>query len=101
MADIVDQITGTLCEIKTVHEISTEHLLQLALYLWMYRRHPLLSRIKTAFLFHVDKGESIHLGETTLEGLDRIVSILLDYKRSSIGHDHDDVFIARCLALVT
>tara|TARA_B110000967_G_scaffold184697_1_gene204350 strand:+ start:9032 stop:11170 length:2139 start_codon:yes stop_codon:yes gene_type:complete len=95
----VDLITETtLWELKCTSEISTDHILQLIIYAWLYQMRPGYdeeSDKKIFKLFNIKTGELIRL-DATIEELNTIIILLLKnrYQKNIIKTDEE--FIQSC-----
>lgn len=94
-ADIVDVDMGLVCELKAVQAIDLEHLLQLALYLYLARASPDLPPIRRAILVNIIDG-SIREIRPSVEDLDAIVDTLIAYRREGVSQMKEGIFLNLC-----
>lgn len=97
-ADLVDLKNGVLCEMKAVQNVDTDHLLQLAIYLYMSRHITAMSPIRKAILVNLLDGKIWQIQPTDSD-LEHIVTTILSYKNSFIENESDDAFISMCLRI--
>ncbi len=94
----IDLITDTvLWELKCTSEITTEHILQLIIYAWLYEMRPDYSeeKKKQYKLFNIKTGELIKINATK-EDLTDIIKILLKNRYQKENKKPDDEFIKTC-----
>lgn len=96
----VDLITETtLWELKCTSKINTEHILQLAIYTWLWnmkyvdREHN--TNIKHFKLFNVKNGELISI-QPDMTVLNKIIAILINSRYNTIVPKPDEIFIEDC-----
>jgi len=83
---------GMLCELKAVSQLSSEHLIQLAIYMWLCSKTPGTPTITHAVLFNLIDGTSIRIHPTPTD-LDALVSLIIEHKASSHRTMTDEQFI--------
>tara|TARA_B110000967_G_C18879865_1_gene560425 strand:- start:264 stop:2393 length:2130 start_codon:yes stop_codon:yes gene_type:complete len=94
----IDLITDTiLWELKCTSEITTEHILQLIIYAWLYEMRPDYSeeKKKQYKLFNIKTGELIRI-DATKEDLTNIIKILLKNRYQKENKKPDEEFIKTC-----
>jgi hypothetical protein len=96
----VDLITdNSIWEIKCVNSITHEHLLQLAIYCWLWRMTmedmENLVNVLNFQIFNVKTGEHYILNSST-EQLNEIILTLLAGKYTDLSHETDEDFIENC-----
>lgn len=94
----IDLITDTvLWELKCTSEITTEHILQLIIYAWLYEMRPDYSeeKKKQYKLFNIKTGELIKINATK-EDLTDIIKILLKNRYQKENKKPDEEFIKTC-----
>ena len=94
----IDLITDTiLWELKCTSEITTEHILQLIIYAWLYEMRPDYSeeKKKQYKLFNIKTGELIKI-DATKEDLTDIIKILLKNRYQKENKKPDEEFIKTC-----
>jgi len=95
----VDLITETtVWELKCTSEITTDHMLQLIIYAWLYQMRPDYEEEndkKIYKLFNIKTGELIRL-DATLEELNTIIILLLKNRYQKNEIKTDDEFIEHC-----
>lgn len=94
-ADIVDVDAGLVCELKAVQTIDPEHLLQLALYLYLARTSSELPPIRRAILVNIIDG-SIREIRPTDKDLETIVDTLIAYRKEGASQMKDESFLNLC-----
>ena len=92
-ADLITE--QNLWELKCCSQITTEHMLQLAIYAWLYRKNPICDKEKGFKLFNVKTGQLLKM-EVSDEMLDDIMKSLLASKYNQIVPKHDDLFLKDC-----
>lgn len=90
-ADIITS-GGMLCELKAVSQLSSEHLIQLAIYMWLCSKTPGTPNITQAVLLNLIDGTSIRIHPTPTD-LDALVSLIIRHKASSHQTMSDEQFI--------
>jgi len=93
-ADIITS-EGMLCELKAVSQLSSEHLIQLAIYMWLCSKTPGTPTISKAVLLNLVDGTSIRIHPTPTD-LDTLVSLIIAHKESSRQTMTDEQFIRMC-----
>lgn len=94
----IDLITDTiLWELKCTSEITTEHILQLIIYAWLYEMRPDYTeeKKKEYKLFNIKTGELIRI-DATKEDLTEIIKILLKNRFQKESKKSDEEFIRIC-----
>ncbi len=94
----IDLITDTiLWELKCTSEITTEHILQLIIYAWLYEMRPDYTeeKKKEYKLFNIKTGELIRI-DATKEDLTDIIKILLRNRFQKESKKSDEEFIRTC-----
>ncbi len=94
----IDLITDTiLWELKCTSEITTEHILQLIIYAWLYEMRPDYTeeKKKEYKLFNIKTGELIRI-DATKEDLTDIIKILLKNRFQKESKKSDEEFIRTC-----
>ena len=94
-ADLIDTENGVLCEMKAVKQVDTEHLLQLAIYLYMTRQLAEIPRIRKSILVNLLDGRVWQI-EPSDNDLDRIMTIIVSYKNSIMENISNATFISTC-----
>lgn len=93
--DVIDQ--GGLWEIKCVSELTTEHVLQTALYAYMYEK---LTRVPIKYkLFNILSGEILEVSAAD-GNLEQLVRLLIHSKYHTRGNVTDEEFIEWATARV-
>lgn len=92
----VDLITeDTIWEIKTVSFITTEHMLQLVIYAWLWRlTNP--NDKKMFKLINIKTGEIICLNTEMEDEINTIIVTILSNKYKEIDYKNDEVFLEEC-----
>jgi hypothetical protein len=80
---------------KAVRDVDTEHILQLAIYLYMSRHVTTMPHIRKAILVNLLDGKVWQIQPTDSD-LERIMTTILSYKNSIIEDEPDNVFISMC-----
>jgi hypothetical protein len=93
----VDLITeSTLWEFKCTSELTTDHMLQLAIYAWIWKTTHCASDAKEFRLFNIKSGELLRLDGSTSD-LNEIMTLLLCSRFSEPIVKTDSEFITDCL----
>ena len=93
-ADIITE--NVLWELKCCSSITTDHMLQLAIYAWLWKmKHPENTKKVDCKLFNVKTGELWKMS-MEMENLNKIMEILLTYKYKQILPKHDELFLKDC-----
>ena len=96
----VDLITeDTLWELKCTTKISIDHLLQLAIYAWLWKMYPREDKERKFNIFNIRTNERLSLN-ATLEDLNTIIVILLKGKFQKQEIKTDEEFIKDCVTVV-
>jgi len=92
-ADLID--TKSLWEIKCVNALKSDHIVQLALYAWLWENTEYASKGRRRFLLHnVRTGEVLELKGTG--NLDYIVDMVLDNHFRTANAITDEEFLKTC-----
>ena len=91
-ADLVDD--ETLWELKCTDELKAEHVIQLAIYAWLWRRTQQEHGSRRFCLHNIRTGEVQEL--TGVENLDYVVTMVLDNHFRTAHTLTDEEFVARC-----
>jgi hypothetical protein len=91
--DLLD--SKTLWELKCVEELKSEHIVQLALYAWLYMKTEYERTGHRSFMLHnIRTGEVLQL--TGIENLDYIADMVIDNNLRTANKISDEEFIALC-----
>ena len=91
-ADLVDD--ETLWELKCTDELKAEHVIQLAIYAWLWRRTQQEHGSRRFCLHNIRTGEVQEL--TGVENLDYVVTMVLDNHFRTAHTLTDEEFVAQC-----
>ena len=91
-ADLVDD--ETLWELKCTDELKAEHVIQLAIYAWLWRRAQQEHGSRRFCLHNIRTGEVQEL--TGVENLDYVVTMVLDNHFRTAHTLTDEEFVAQC-----
>lgn len=93
-ADIITE--NILWELKCCSSITTDHMLQLAIYAWLWKmKNTENKKQMDCKLFNVKNGELWKMN-VNMENLNKIMEILLTYKYKQILPKHDELFLQDC-----
>jgi hypothetical protein len=96
-ADLITE--KSVWEIKCVNSITHEHLLQLAIYCWLWRMSiedmENLENVKSFKIFNIKTGEHYVL-DATMEELDEIILTVLCGKYTDLMYENDEEFVEKC-----
>lgn len=93
-ADIITE--NILWELKCCSSITTDHMLQLAIYAWLWKmKYPENKKQVQCKLFNVKNGELWKMN-IEMENLNKIMELLLTYKYKQILPKHDELFLQDC-----
>jgi hypothetical protein len=95
--DIYEPDKKNIWELKVVCEINSEHYLQVALYRWLASRSGLV--VNNSYLFNIMNNKLYTINATQTD-LDKIVSILTEYKKTGIKRQSDNIFLQECSAIL-
>ena len=91
--DIYDPGLNNIWELKVVGEIDSEHYLQVAIYRWLAVKCGIV--VDNSYLFNI-LNNKLYTINATLEDLDKIVAKLVEYKRSGMLRQSDNLFLEEC-----
>jgi len=93
-ADIISE--NIIWELKCCSSITTDHMLQLAIYGWLWKmKHFENTQEMACKLFNVKTGELWKMS-MEMEKLNKIMEILLTYKYKQMLPKHDELFLSDC-----
>ena len=95
--DIYDPDKKNIWELKVVCEIDSAHYLQVALYRWLASRSGLV--VNNSYLFNIMNNKLYTINATQTD-LDKIVSILTEYKKIGIKRQSDTIFLEECSTIL-
>jgi thymidine kinase len=92
-ADLIDNLS--LWELKCVDELSVDHIIQLALYAWIWQKTEFEKRGSRKFrLLNIRTGEVLEL--RGIENLDMIAGLILDHHFRTQHKTTDEQFLNKC-----
>jgi len=102
-ADIITE--NTLWELKCTSKLSTDHMLQLVIYAWLWKLKNKVreqeEEVERDFkLFNVKTGELMRM-EGNMEDLNNIMKALFNSRYNEIVPKHDELFISDCNDYIT
>lgn len=96
-ADIITE--NTVWELKCCSKITTDHMLQLAIYAWLWdKKYP--TREKNFKLFNVKTGELLMMNYTN-EDLNDMMKTLFCSRYTEIIPKHNDLFLKECHSYIS